>query len=99
MLVSSSSSRSLPTVFASVMRQTASNGSLVFTASRCEARVRLPRRDDRQNQCGSKKFFQALKQKIFDDAVSYEAHRAALNEEMFELEMKLASQHGGAVDP
>lgn len=38
-----------------------------------------------------KAFFQALKQKLLDDAIYYDASRAALNEALFDAEYKLAS--------
>lgn len=38
-----------------------------------------------------KAFFTALKQKVMDDAVHYEVQRAAMNEALFDAEMKLAS--------
>jgi predicted RNase H-like nuclease (RuvC/YqgF family) len=38
-----------------------------------------------------KLFFQAMKQKLLDDAIYYDASRAALNESLFDAEYKLAS--------
>lgn len=38
-----------------------------------------------------KMFFQALKQKLLDDAIYYDASRAAMNECLFDAEYKLAS--------
>lgn len=91
---SSSSSRTLPTAFSSY--EADRKQWLAQYAQLLDAKLEYVAQGESTGKINAevKKFFQALKQKIFDDAVSYEAHRAALNEELFEMEMKLASQYG-----